>query len=473
MSITARLLGQPFMPWQQYVADVIGEVDPKTGIRIYREAYLTCMRQVGKTTFVIVLKATTALDTPKPVTIQFAAQEGKSAVIKMIEHAELVKSTPLGRMLDPGAPSKNNNNPHVRWTNGSVEKPLNSNEESGHGDSIALGAITEAMAHKDDRYIQAMQPAMKTNPNAQLFVESTQGNARSIYWNEQTAELRERFVAEDGQLGRVAFFDWSFADDEDPFAESTWRRRIPSLGHTLRLEEVQHEASQATTPKKIRAFKRGTGNIADLGLGEGALFNEDYWQDTETNDIIVGLRALTFDVTNDRSWASLAWAGVNRAGDMQSELIKHERAPHWVVAEAGAIFDRNPKMRRRIYCVAGGQAPTLEDAFTRAGIELVVLNRADYAGAAGEYFDGCGNAEEFAADEDPAPRVFHTGREGQGPLHVAIAGATWTKEKGPRIWDSVRSTTVISPLVACSIAPWAYQVELEAQPVEDLLQTFA
>ena len=471
MGITARLLGQPLMPWQQYVADVLGEVDPSTGIRVYREAYLTCMRQVGKTTFVIVLKATTALDTPQPVTIQFAAQEGKSAIAKMIEHAEIIKRTPLGRMLRPGTPSTNNNNPHMLWGNGSIEKPLTEKKTSGHGDTIALGAITEAMAHRDDRYIQTMQPAMNTNPNAQLFVESTQGDSTSIYWNEQTAELRQRFIENDGNLGRIAFFDWSFADDEDPFAEDTWRRRIPSLGHTLRIEEVRHAADSASSPKKIRAFKRGFGNIADLGAGEGSLFDETYWEDTETDDIIVGLRALTFDVTNDRSWASLAWAGINRAGDMQSELIKHDRSVHWLVAQAGEIFDRNPKMARRIYCVPGGQAVTLENAFTRAGIELVILGLADYAGAAGQYYAGCGDSEELKSDE-PESRIYHTARTGQAPLHVAIAGAAWSKHKAA-VWDSIRSTTVISPLVACSIAPWAYQLELEAQPVDDILQTFA
>lgn len=471
MGVTAKLLGQPLMPWQQYVADVMGEVDPATGIKVYREAYLTCMRQVGKTTFVIVLKATTALDTQKPVVVQFAAQEGKSAIKKMVQHAELIQSTPLGRMLADGTPTTSNGKEHVRWSNGSTEWPLTEKKDSGHGDAIALGAITEAMSHRDDRYIQTMQPAMLTNPNAQLFVESTQGDATSIYWNEQTTELRERFVADDGNLGRIAFFDWSFAPDEDPFAEATWIRRIPSLGHTLRIEEVRHSAATATTPKKVRAFLRGTGNVADLGAGEGSIFDESVWEQSETDDIIVGFRALTFDVTNDRSWASLAWAGRNRAGDMQAELIKHERSPHWLPAAAGAIFDRNPKMARRIYCVPGGQAVTFHDAFERAGIELVVLGRADYAGAAGEYYAGSGDREELES-EDPAPRIFHTGRAGQVPLHVAIAGAVWTKDKAP-VWDTLRSTTTLSPLVACSIAPWAYQLELERQPVDDILQTIA
>lgn len=470
MGLTARLLGKPFMPWQQYVADVLGEVDPRTGIKVYREGYVTCMRQVGKTQLVITYKVTTAIDTPEPVTIHFAAQEGKSAIKKMVQHAETVRRTPLGRMLAEGTPTTSNGKEHVEWANGSSEWPLTEKEDSGHGDTIAAGVITEAMAHRDDRYIQTMQPAMNINPNAQLLVESTQGNLKSIYWNEQTTELRNRFQANDGNLGRVAFFDWSFPDDEDPFAPETWRRWIPSVGHTLRIEEVQHAADNATSPKKVRAFKRGFGNIADLGAGEGSIFDEEVWDDAETDAIIVGQRTLTIDVTNDRSWSSLAWAGENTHGEMQSELIKHERSTHWVVAACGDVLERNPKMPRRVYCVPGGQAVTLERAFERAGIELVVLSRADYAGAAGQYHEAAG--EKPDPDGEPTPKIFHTAKAGQLPLHVAIGGAVWTKGSAP-VWDTLRSTTILSPLVAVSIAPWAFAIERELATTADIMDTFA
>lgn len=462
MGVTAKLLGQPFIPWQQYVADVMGEVDPSTGIKVYREAYLTCMRQVGKTTFVIVLKATTALDTQKPVTIQFAAQEGKSAVIKMIEHAELVQRTPLGRMLDPDTPSRNNNNPHVRWGNGSIEKPLTEKKDSGHGDAIALGAITEAMAHRDDRYIQTMQPAMNTNPNAQIFAESTQGDATSIYWNEQTAELRERFQADPAGMGRIAFFDWSFPPDWDPFAPATWKRWIPSIGHTLRLEEVEHAAVNATTPKKVRAFKRGFGNIADLGAGEASVFSDEEWEGAGSELDIVGARTLTFDVTNDRSWASVGWTGINSKGLTQAELIQHERSTHWVLPYIGEVLDRNPKMPRRVYCVAGGQAALMADKFERADIELIVLTRAEYAAACANYYDGI-------TDED-GPSIAHRAAR-QLDLDIAVGGAVWTRDKA-RVWDSIHSTTVISPLVAVSIGPWAFQIEQEQQAYDPLANIY-
>lgn len=469
MAVTARLMGTPFMPWQQYVADVMGEVDPSTGISVYREGYITCMRQVGKTRFIVTYKATVALDTSTPVMIQFAAQEGKSAIRKLVQHAEEIKHTPLGRMLDPATPVTTNGKEHVTWTNGSTEWPLTGKPDSGHGDTIAAGFITEAMAHRDDRYITAMQPAMNTNPSAQMIVESTQGDATSIYWNEQTAELRERFAASKGDLGRIAFFDWSFSDDDDPFAEDTWRRRIPSIGHTLRIEEVRHAADNATTPKKIRAFKRNFGNIANLGAGEEAVFDEDAWSQSETGDIIAGPRTPTLDITNDRSWASIGWAGPNTVGLMQSELIAHERSTHWIIPFLRELFERNPRMPRRVYCAPGGQAALMADALDRAGIELVVLSTADYAAACADYFDGITATDEL---EHPAPTIMHGREKGQLPLHVAVAGAAWTKGKA-RTWDTLHATTILSPLVAVSIGPWAYRIEQDRTPVHDILQTIA
>lgn len=473
LALTSRLLGKPYIPWQQYVADVLGEVDPKTGIRVFREGLVTLMRQGGKTSFIVGFKSHRALDCERPQVIQFAAQDGIEAKKKWLQHAKLIKRTALGTRLVDGTPTTSNGKEILEWDTGSTEVPLSGSEGSGHGDTLDLGVITEAFAHKDDRYIQTMLPAMNTNPDAQLLIESTQGTGESIYLNELTTEYRERITADPDEMrrNRIAFFDWSFADEDDIGSPDTWRRRIPQLGHLMRLEEVEHAWRNATTQKKVRAFKRGFGNMADLGAGETSIFDEAAWEAAETHDFIVGLRALTVDVTNDRSWSSLAWAGINRASDMQAELIKHERGTHWIAAEAGAIFDRNPKMARRVYCVPGGQAVTLESALERAGIELVILGRADYAGAAGQYYAGSGDPDEIDSD-DPAPRIYHTAQKGQSPLHIAIAGAVWTKDKAP-VWDTLRSTTILSPLVACSIAPWAYQIELERQPVGDILQTIA
>lgn len=454
-ALVAQLLGTPFIPWQRYVADVLGEVDPRTGIRVYRHALVTLMRQGGKTTWVITEKTTRAIDCVDPQVIHFAAQDGIEAKKKWLNHAKVIKRSPLGRRLIDGTPTTSNGKEILEWDNGSSEIPLSGAEGSGHGDSVNLGVITEAFAHKDSRYIDTISPAMNRDPNAQLLIESTQGTAESIYLNELTAEYTARELADPAELraGRIAYFNWSFADDDDIGAESTWRRRMPQLGHLLRLEEVQSAWQNATTPKKVRAFKRGYGNMADLGAGELSVFDEESWERSGTGDALVGARALTIDVTPDRSWASIAWAGLNSSGRQQSELVEHERSTHWLVAKVGEILDRNPRMPRRVYCAPGGQAALMADKFERAGIALIVLSRAEYAAACASYYDGI-------TDEDGAT-IEHVS-EWQTPLDVAVGGAVWTKGEA-RVWDSLRATTILCPLVAVSIAPWAFQIEQDRE----------
>jgi hypothetical protein len=53
MGEVARLLGKPFMPWQQAAADVFLEIDPDTGELAYDEFGLLVTRQTGKSTWVL------------------------------------------------------------------------------------------------------------------------------------------------------------------------------------------------------------------------------------------------------------------------------------------------------------------------------------------------------------------------------------------------------------------------------------
>jgi phage terminase large subunit-like protein len=55
VGVVARRLGKPLMPWQQHVADVLGEYEIVDGRRVffYSEYGLTVPRQSGKSTFVM------------------------------------------------------------------------------------------------------------------------------------------------------------------------------------------------------------------------------------------------------------------------------------------------------------------------------------------------------------------------------------------------------------------------------------
>lgn len=441
------------MPWQQYVYDVLGEVDPKTGIRVYRDGFLSTMRQVGKTTELRTFKAHRAIDCTEPQTIQFAAQDGVEAKKKWLQHAAMIKKTPLAaRLLDAAQPVTSNGKEALYWASGSVEFPISSKPSSGHGDTLDLGVVTEAFSQTDDRYEQTMRPAMIARPDAQYLAESTAGTALSLYWNSIVDEHRERLTEEPDRPSRVAFFDWSFGPDEDPGSPATWQRRIPAIGHTMRLDEIQHAWDTATTPKKLAAFMRSTGNITDSGIIEASsIFPDEDWSNTATDETaIAGARSFGLDITNDRSWSSIAQAGPNLQGVMQPEIVAHERGTHWVIGQLVALFEENSASARRVYVVAGGQAALMASEIEKKDIEVIVLARADYAAGCAKVYD-----------EVTERRLVHR-QTGQIPLDVAVAGAAWTTRGDARVWDRAKSTTIISPLVAATAARWGFEIDLAA-----------
>ena len=129
----------------------------------------------------------------------------------------------------------------------------------------------------------------------------------------------------------------------------------------------------------------------------------------------------------------------------------------------GDLFDRNPRAPRRVYVVAtGGQAAIMADRFDDADIEMVVLPRSEYAAACAQYFDGI---------TETVPTIVHR-KGGQLDLDIAVAGAAWTSTQ-PRVWDPGKSSTVISPLVAVSIAPWAFNLEQERAAAYDVESSVA
>ena len=109
--------------------------------------------------------------------------------------------------------------------------------------------------------------------------------------------------------------------------------------------------------------------------------------------------------------------------------------------------------------VAGGsQAALMQDDLEAAGINVLVLSRADYAAGCAKTYDGIRD---------------HTVRHlasGQVPLDIAVAGAAWGTGDA-RTWSRAKSTTDISPLVAVTLAVWSYA--LAAANDYDVLDSIA
>lgn len=449
------------MPWQRHVADVAGEVDPATGIPIYREIVLMVPRQSGKTTLVLSEMVHRAFAFGRPQLTRYAAQTGDDAISKWREHIEILEETPFRRLFET---NDTNGSLALVWQNKSRYTPTATTKKSGHGKTLDQGVIDEAFAQIDFRTEQAMRPAMLTRDDAQLFVVSTAGDSSSIFLNAKIEANRARLEAEPDAPSTIAYFEWSADVDEDPFDEETWWRCMPALGRTVTPNVIRADLeSMLADPKEgERGFRRAYLNQTDLGMTAESVVTAEDWADTaDDGSQIPADRAFALDIPNDRTAAAIAQVGPNQVGELHMEVAQHERGTHWVVPWLVEMFQRNPAAPRRVYVAPGGQAATMAAALEEADIECVILKRAEYAAGCAAVYDGI---------------VDHTlwhRKTGQLALDIAMAGATWTGGDA-RVWDRKKSTTDISPLVAATIALWGWRLEAaQAEEDVDLLETFA
>lgn len=447
------------MPWQRHVADVAGEMDPDTGIPVYREIVLLVPRQSGKTTLLLSEMVHRAFAFGRPQLTRYAAQTGDDAIAKWREHVEILEGTPFRRMFET---NDTNGSLALIWANKSRYTPTATTKKSGHGKTLDQGVIDEAFAQIDFRTEQAMRPAMLTRDDAQLFVVSTAGDASSVFLNAKIDANRARLEAEPDAPSTVAYFEWSADADDDPFDEATWWRCMPALGRTVTPHVIRADLeSLLDDPKEgERGFRRAYLNQTDLGMTAESVVTAEDWTATGDDDSQIRAdRAFALDVSNDRTAAAIGQVGPNGAGDLHMEVVKHERGTHWVVPWLVEMFQRNPKAPRRVYVAPGGQAATMAAALEDADIECVILKRPEYAAGCAAVYDGI---------------VDHTLRHrknGQLALDVAMGGATWTGGDA-RVWDRKKSTTDICPLVAVTVALWGWRLEsAHPEAVEDLLDT--
>ena len=115
---------------------------------------------------------------------------------------------------------------------------------------------------------------MVTRRNAQLWITSTQGTARSVWWNEKVDAGR---VAVDRGVDRgLAFLEYSAAPDADPASPATWWATHPALGHTI--DEATFAADFASM--SLAEFRRSHLNqrLDDLTDAGWQVVPRDVWQ---------------------------------------------------------------------------------------------------------------------------------------------------------------------------------------------------
>lgn len=464
VSRISAALGTPLMPWQNMVVDTAFEVDPETGLLAYRFVIIKVPRQAGKTTLTLAVAVHRAIAfaqvNKQPQNIIYTAQTAQDAFKKWSDQSDELIDVLGSRVHKRGG----NNTPTLTFTNRSEYRPISVTKKSGPSQSNDLLLYDEAWGHEDGRIEAGLGPTTIARRQPQSWIYSNAGTRESHWWKGKWTMGRE-LALEKNTTDGIAYFEWSGSRDDpdyDPADPEYAARHHPAAGITIDLAgfKAEYRAMLANPDEGLEGYERAYLNLEPAEAIENwIILKKELWEKRGVDTYIDGRRSFALDVTNDREWSSISWAGKTPDDLDLAELIKHDRGTHWVVPYFVQKFDAYPKYDRVVYIVAGGAAATLTEALEDEGITVIAFSRADYATACGLYYDGLNDGT-----------TVHLA-EGQEQLDSAMAGAEWSTTGDARVWNRKKSTTILSPLVSVSVAQRGFAVSAEA--AYDVLDSIA
>jgi hypothetical protein len=430
-------------PWQVWWLDQALS-ERKDGDWCARETVLITARQSGKNAVLAALELA-ALDLFGDPMVIHSAHEVPTALNHFKFVLGLVQNTPdLDRKVK--RISYTNGKESIEWHNGSMLQFRARGVNSGRGLTAGRLVFDEAFKIPPES-MGALIPTLRAMKNTQITYASSAPKHDSVVLQ----SLIKR-----GQLGdpedRLFYADWgnppgTAMDDID-----AWYRANPALG--IRIDESALRDEYRTLvvggdETLIAEFSReavGIGEEPRTAASKPVKIPELEWFRTITDrppELLPGEIVLSFDVTRDGRWASVA-VGAGSMKDAYVEVIEHREGVGWL---PDRLCELVQKWSPQVVGVngagpAGAQVGPVLQAFYEAGIPATLLHQVpmnDYKQACGGFF----SAILEGTLQRPA---------GQGPLDAAAGDASERPLGDAWAWDLRTPTCPISPLVACTIA---------------------
>jgi len=324
---------------------------------------------------------------------------------------------------------------------------------SGRGFSGDVNIIDETFAFTRDQQ-EALLPTMSARPNPQIIYTSSPpltGDTGPVMY-----ALRKRALA--GGDDSLGWRDWGLAGDLDSLDEidlddeELWHRANPSLGlGRLTVEFIRRErrtmSAEGFARERLGVWPR------EMSADSGAIDPEVWAGLADKESRRAGDITIAVDVTPSRDRAAIAVAGLRADGLMHWEVIEHGAGVDWLVTRLIALKGKHDPVA--IAIDGKGPAASLIPALNKAGIaepdspddpqrgDLAVSGPQGMANAFGMFIDAVAQSRGRHRD--------------QPPLTSAIAGAkTRPLGDGGQAWGR-KGSTDISPLVAVTLANWAYE----------------
>lgn len=364
-------MGQPYMPWQQMVADVSGEVDSR-GLFVHPLVVISVPRQAGKTTHVLANGVHRCLYRPDR-RVWHTAQTGQEARDQWLEMTNRLRRSPLAQLVTV---KRGKGDEHATFANGSTLRPHPPTIDALHGKQSDLNDIDEGWVFDDAQgaaLLQAIVPTQATRPGAQTVVLSTMGTAESTWFH----ALADR--GRDGDPA-VCYFEWSIPDDADPLDLAAVAAAHPAYGHTITMETLERARDQLAPGEFARAYGNRRTSAAER------LIPLDEWTDAQTVEPIPAEARPAFGaaVSIDRSETAIvaaAWVD----GVPVAELVECRPGTSWAAPRLATMLGRH--RNDGLAVDPGGPSSTLADELRLLGVELVPITTRDVVTAAANLLD--------------------------------------------------------------------------------------
>lgn len=309
----------------------------------------------------------------------------------------------------------------------------------GRGFSSDCLILDEAMILPESAH-GALLPTLSAKPNPQVIY---MGSAVDQWIHEHGvvfARIRERGLT--GNDPALAYFEWSAAFENpqqvgdaalDP---EVWAQANPALGIRISAEHIERERL-SMDPRTFAVERLGVGDWPRTDGFDLQVIPPEMWRSLRDPDSEAKASVrFGFDVSPDRSSASIAAAGLRHDGRWHAEVVERADGAGWVVPRLAELVERHGQLPPR--CDGAGPAGSLVPQLEQLGIEVETLSAREYAEACGSFFDTC--AEDA---------LRHLGQDG---LDSAIKGAARRNLGDAWAWSRKSSATDITSLVACTVA---------------------
>lgn len=384
-------LGRPFMPWQHAAANVMGEVNPRTGRYAYPLVIISVQRQAGKTAMVLATGTHRGLQRPGR-RIWYTAQTGFDARDNFLEMAEPAEQSALSSTfeLKKGAAQT-----QLQFVNGSRFRAHPPTQGALHGKQADLNLLDEAWEYTEVQAAALMAgvtPAQATrnmHPHlgAQTVILSTRGDARSTWFHGKIAEAIDN--------PGVCLIDFGVPDHEDPTDLEVIARYHPAFGHTQDMATFEAARTQLPDADFIRGYANRETKARNALLPAAVL------DAVETRDPLPAGAPIV--IAAAVSWArdeTVIVAAAMVGGVPVLEIMEQRPGTVW----AADVIARFREAQRPLAVVVDKVGPSagLADELLLAGIDLLPLTGRDVSTGTEDILDRMTHTDE---DETLAPRV--------------------------------------------------------------------